>query len=107
MVAHRGCESDRAKTDQGRVVTTALLTNPKKGMEAYLDRRLSRLGFLPRGRYRTGVVAQVLGYSREWVRQRTELPGHHPFRIATVREGRYRLVPHDELLRLISAEYGG
>jgi len=72
--------------------------------EAYLERRLSRLGILARGRYKTGTVARVLGYSREWVRQRAELPLNHPHHIATVREGRYRSVSHDELLRLIAME---
>ncbi|MBI5135798.1 MAG: hypothetical protein HZA24_00515 [Nitrospirae bacterium] len=72
--------------------------------EAYLERMLNRLGLPRRGRYKTGTVAQVLGYSREWIRQRTELPADHPSHIAMAREGRDRFISHDELVRLIAAE---
>ena len=72
--------------------------------EAYLERLLNRLGIPRRGRYKTGTVAQVLGYSREWIRQRTELPADHPSHIAMAREGRDRFISHDELVRLIAVE---
>ncbi|MDH5528180.1 MAG: hypothetical protein OEY97_12830 [Nitrospirota bacterium] len=74
--------------------------------EIYLKRLLTRFGQAPRGRYKTGTVAKVLGYSREWIRQRTNLPEDHPQHIVTYREGRDRFITHEELIRLISAESG-
>jgi len=82
------------------------MTAALQDTEAYLERLLTRFGQPTRGRYKTGTVAKVLGYSREWIRQRANLPEDHPHHIVTVREGRYRVVPHEELIRLIRAESG-
>jgi len=80
------------------------MTNATLDTEAYLERLLTRFGQPTRGRYKTGTVAKVLGYSREWIRQRANLPEDHPQHIATYREGRDRFIPHEELIRLIRAE---
>lgn len=80
------------------------MTSSVLDTEAYLERLLNRLGIPRRGRYKTGTVANVLGYSREWIRQRTELSEDHPGHIAMAREGRDRFISHDELVRLIAAE---
>jgi hypothetical protein len=80
------------------------MTNPTPDTEAYLERLLARLGQRVAGRYKTGTVASVLGWSREWVRQRTGLPADHPLHIRSVRERSHRVVPHEELLRLIRDE---
>ena len=72
--------------------------------EAYLERLLIRLKQPQAGRYKTGTVANVLGWSREWVRQRTELPIDHRLHIRSVREHTHRVIPHEELVRLIRDE---
>ena len=80
------------------------MTAATQDTETYLERLLTRFGQPTRGRYKTGTVANVLGWSREWVRQRTELPADHPLHIRSVRERSHRVVPHEELVRLIRDE---
>lgn len=65
--------------------------------------RLRSLGVSQQGAYRTGVVADVTGYSRERIRQRCMLRKEHPAKIAFSREHTcaHRMIPHEEVVRLV------
>jgi len=75
------------------------MTTQALDAETYLERLLMRFGQPVAVRYRTGIVAKVLGISREAVRQRI-----HRGRIAAVRDGAHHYVSYRELVRLVVQE---
>ncbi len=69
--------------------------------------RLAKLGLPERPQYRTGLVARILGVSRETVRQYTllwepeEIPLRNPIGLFSYTLKRHRRVPHEALVRWI------